>query len=131
MAGIVVDTNIVSYLFKGDSRALAYEEHLAGKERLVSFMTLAELDRWALARHWGSARRLKLERFLNRFLPIYPDRVLCQWWAQATHRVHRAGRTIEAADAWIAATALALDVPLVTHDPVDFTAVPGLTVLTA
>ena len=61
MAVVVVDTDVVSYLFKSDSRALAYEEHLAGNERLVSFMTLAELDRWSLARHWGSPRKLKLE----------------------------------------------------------------------
>jgi predicted nucleic acid-binding protein len=34
------------------------------------------------------------------------------------------------ADAWIAATALAFAVPLVTHNPDDFKNVPGLTVIT-
>ena len=131
MAGVVVDTNIVSYLFKGDSRAFTYEAHLAGHERLVSFMTLAELDRWALARHWGSPRKLKLARFLQRFLPVYANRTLCQWWAEVSHRAARAGEPIDAADAWIAATALALDIPLLTHNPEDFAAVDGLTILTA
>lgn len=128
MAVVVVDTDVVSYVFKRDSRALAYKVLLAGKERLISFMTLAELDRWALARHWGSPRKLKLERFLHRFLPVFPDRDLCQWWAEVTHRANRGGRSIEAADAWIAATALALDAPLVTNNLVDFAAVEGLTV---
>jgi tRNA(fMet)-specific endonuclease VapC len=41
----------------------------------------------------------------------------------------RAGRPIGPADAWIAATALRYGVPLVTHNPSDYTGVPGLSVL--
>jgi len=37
---------------------------------------------------------------------------------------------IQVADAWIAATALALDVPLVTHNAVDFEGIEGLEILT-
>jgi predicted nucleic acid-binding protein len=37
-----------------------------------------------------------------------------------------AGRRIETADAWIAATALLYDAPLVTHNGSDFLGVPGL-----
>jgi predicted nucleic acid-binding protein len=43
----------------------------------------------------------------------------------------RQGRPIQTADAWIAATALHLGVPLVTHNPADYAGVSGLTVLTA
>ncbi len=43
MAAIVVDTDIVSYQFKGDSRASLYRPHLAGKQWCLSFMTQAEL----------------------------------------------------------------------------------------
>jgi tRNA(fMet)-specific endonuclease VapC len=46
----VVDTDVVSYLFKGDSRAEAYRLHLSGRLLVVSFMTVAELQRWALER---------------------------------------------------------------------------------
>jgi predicted nucleic acid-binding protein len=41
----------------------------------------------------------------------------------------RQGRPIQTADAWIAATALHLNVPLVTHNPHDYRGVIGLTVL--
>ena len=40
-----------------------------------------------------------------------------------------AGRRIEVADAWIAATALPYEVPLVTSNPVDYADVPGLRLL--
>jgi len=40
-----------------------------------------------------------------------------------------AGRRIECADAWIAATALLYAVPLVTHNRSDYLGVPGLTLI--
>lgn len=55
---MVVDTDVVSYLFKRDSRAEAYRPHLTGRLLVVSFMTVAELDRWALERDWGETAAL-------------------------------------------------------------------------
>ncbi len=49
---LVLDTDVVSYLFKGDTRADALRTHLVGRLLVVSFMTVAELDRWALAEDW-------------------------------------------------------------------------------
>jgi tRNA(fMet)-specific endonuclease VapC len=127
---VVIDTNVVSYLFKGDTRARRYHRHLAGRHWTMAFMTLAELDRWALRKRWGQARKTRMEDYLRRYI-IYPlDRDLCLRWAQVTHGADRAGRPIECADAWIAATALALGVPLVTHNVGDYAGVDGLTVLT-
>jgi hypothetical protein len=47
-------------LFKGDTRALAYRPHISGRLLGISFMTLAELDRWPLERNWGQGRKLAL-----------------------------------------------------------------------
>ncbi len=44
----VVDTDVVSFLFKRDSRAELYRRHLTGALLTISFMTLAELERWTL-----------------------------------------------------------------------------------
>jgi predicted nucleic acid-binding protein len=46
---VVVDTDVMSYVFKHDTRAAFYEPHLAGKELIISFVTFAELQRWAIA----------------------------------------------------------------------------------
>jgi tRNA(fMet)-specific endonuclease VapC len=129
MAAVVVDTDVVSYQFKRDSRAVLYDRHLAGRWCFLSFMTLAEMDRWALERLWGSARRIKLDRHLRKFAVLYADRLLCSWWAEATGRARRNGRPINPADAWVAATALAMDVPLVTNNPADYAGVNGLAVI--
>jgi predicted nucleic acid-binding protein len=40
-----------------------------------------------------------------------------------------AGRRIECADAWIAATALLYNAPLVTHNRADYLGVPGLSMI--
>jgi len=129
MPAVVVDTDIVSFQFKQDTRAALYRPHLAGKQCFLSFQTLAELDGWALQRHWGTGRRTNLERHLGKFAVLYADRLLCGWWAEATNRARRNGKPINGADAWIAATALAMNVPLVTNNAEDFAGVDGLKVI--
>jgi hypothetical protein len=52
MASVVVDTDVVSFLFKHDTHAEPYRPHLTEKLLVLSFMTIAELDRWVLERNW-------------------------------------------------------------------------------
>lgn len=126
---VVVDTDVVSYVFRGDTRAELFRSVLAGRVLVVSFMTVAELERWALGRNWGPSRMASLERFLERFTLLPFDWPLCRRWAEAVDCARRRGRPIQTADAWVAATALHLDIPLVTHNPTDYAGVTGLTVL--
>ena len=37
---VIVDTDVVSFLFKGDTRAQLYRPHLQGKTLALSFMTV-------------------------------------------------------------------------------------------
>jgi tRNA(fMet)-specific endonuclease VapC len=127
--GLVVDTDVVSYAFRGDTRADAFLPILSNQRLVVSFMTVAELDRWALARDWGPSRIAALNHFLGRFVLVPFDRTLCRRWAEVIDGARRQGRPIQTADAWIAATALYLGVPLATHNPTDYDGVLGLTVL--
>src|SRR5260370_23003944 len=119
MAAVVVDTDVVSFDFKRDSRAHLYHPHLVGKVLVISFMALAELDLWALEREWGQKRKARMEQHLRRYV-IHPfNRGLCLKWAQATNSARRNSRPIQAGDAWTAATALVLAIPHVTHHPSD------------
>jgi predicted nucleic acid-binding protein len=73
---------------------------------LISFMTVAELERWALQCRWSAQRLQWLRLYLHRFtvVPSSPD--LCRKWAEVMTAAQAAGRRIECADAWIAATAV-------------------------
>jgi tRNA(fMet)-specific endonuclease VapC len=128
-AALVIDTDVVSFLFRGDTRADWYRSQLAGKVLTLSFMTVAELDQWALEHQWGAPRQQRLAEHLADYL-IHPyDRDLCRWWATVRVACRRIGKPIEGADAWIAATALLYGIPLITHNSDHFSRVPGLTVI--
>lgn len=129
IAGIMVDTDVVSFIFKGDTRADSYTPHLIGKLTMVSFMTIAELDRWEIQYNWGERKRRKLEMFLQDYVISWADRALCHKWGEAVYSARRNGRPIRTADAWIAATALLHNVPLVTHNRSNYLGVEGLTLI--
>ena len=128
MSAVLLDTNIVSFLMRGDSRAEAYRSHLEGKTLAVSFMTVAELYEGAYRKQWGAARMAGLDAQLKNYLVVpYSPRV-CLCWGQI--RAERKHQPISVDDAWIAAVALAYDCPLVTHNPADFANINGLKIIT-
>ena len=131
MPAVLLDTDVTSFLFKKDTRGRWYKQHLHGQERIISFMTLAELDHWAITRKWGQKRRNELESFLAGYHVHYADRLVCTLWAEVTGRAERRGQPIQVADAWIAATALVFGVRLLTNNSDDFAGVDGLSVISA
>ncbi len=116
MTAVVVDTDVVSMIFKGHSLADKYLDIIEGHSVVLSFMTLAELTLWADRRSWEAERRKRLSQFLTNFKICHSDESLCETWASIRHKAFAGGQPIEVADAWIAATAVYLDVPLVTHN---------------
>lgn len=126
---VVVDTDVISFIYKGDTRGALYEPHLNGQFMFVSFMTLAELHRWSYKLNWGAKRKIQLSAFLRRYSVQHSTPELCRLWAQITDEGRRKGKAIAVADAWIAATALYFDIPLVTHNGADFQSIGGLRVI--
>ncbi len=126
MKSIVLDTDVVSFLFKGDTRGQIYLPQLQDRQWLISFMTEAELEQWALLANWSAKRAEWLRLFVNRSVIVPSSHDLVLKWAEAMVAARRSGRRIETADAWIAATALLYDAPLLTHNQTDYLGVPGL-----
>jgi predicted nucleic acid-binding protein len=128
---VVVDTDVVSFLFKTHSLAPAYQTILAGRPLAVSLITMAEIEYGMEAKNWGASRRDLMRRFLARFTVLSPDTDTARVWARIKSGCDKKGRPIAFADAWIAAAAERLNVPLVTHNASDYRAVENLTTLTA
>ena len=120
MSQIVVDTDVASYIFNWHSLAQQYADALRGSELILSFMTIAELRMGAISAGWGGRRRVLLEQFMQRFELVYADNDLCTVWARIRADARAAGKALSPQDAWVAATALALDAPLATNNRRDF-----------
>ena len=130
MSVLLLDTDVFSYLVKGDSRVLQYAPLLTGQSVAISFMTVAELYQWAALRNWGENRISEMESVIKGYVVPPVDAEVCRRWGTIRALRKAAGRPISPQDAWIAATALCFDLPLVTHNSGDYTEIDGLDVRT-
>ena len=126
MSVLLLDTNIVSYLFKQDTRIRLYEPHLLGAELAISLMSVAELFQWAGLHDWGPARLQRLEAAIQQYTLLPIDLEMCRWWASVRTQRSALGLPISPQDAWIAASALRYNLALVTHNPQDFQHIANL-----
>jgi predicted nucleic acid-binding protein len=128
---VVVDTNVFGADLVRSTRPLVelYEPLLAGRRYVVSFQTIAELEFGFRRAAWGEERLRRALSHVARAEVVWPGPELLE--AAVTLRVacDRAGHALAQrrhdADRWIAATAIHLGIPLVSHDGV-FRDAPGL-----
>ena len=126
---VAVDTDVVSFEFKQDSRSTLYDAHLTDRLLVISFTTVAELYQWAQIYKWEKSKRERLEKYLKGFVIFHSDHNLCLKWAEVKSNARKQGRPIETADAWIVATALLHNIPLVTHNNKHYKYIEGLTII--
>jgi tRNA(fMet)-specific endonuclease VapC len=119
MSVVLLDTTIASLLHpkkKHHTLRAQYESHLRGQILALSFQTVAGLFGWAEQNAWGGKQRAGLEVFIQQFLVIPYDFDMAKTWAKVATHCKLAGRRLESGDAWIAATAVRYQIPLLTHD---------------
>jgi len=116
---LVVDTDVVSYVFRNHSAAALYIPIIENHKLWISFMTRAEIRLGARKANWGPRTLVLLDQYLSNYETRFPDEQMCDIWADVC--------PIDSQDAWIAATAIELDVPLVTNNVRHFRDLPGLT----
>lgn len=116
----------MSYWLRRDTRGAMYQVAYSGMQGFLSFQTVAELYRWAFEKGWSERRIAEMREVLRGYEAVPFEWRLVELWARIVADRNRAGRPVSTADAWIAATALDLDVPLMTHNRRDFDGVVGL-----
>ena len=125
----VIDTDIFSFFLKKDTRAELYRQHTDGHLLFLSFMTIAELERWAMLHNWGQNRINLLEKTFRRYVIQHSNRDVCKIWAEIMTDSRLNGLNISISDAWIASITVNLQIPLITHNEKDFQKIKGLTVI--
>jgi predicted nucleic acid-binding protein len=106
---------------------------LDGRPAIISYVTVAELRFGATLAGWGIRRLQRLDENLARIVTVWPGPNLSNVYvalrAWCVRTGHGLGHKEHEADRRIAATALWLGVPLVSHDGI-FSAVDRLDLLT-
>lgn len=134
--GVVLDTMVISWLLDDRPNLLAdrYRELIGLNPVLLAFHTVMELRYGALRAGWGELRRRRLERRIAELTVVQPDdemiTVCADLRMQCQEVGHALGDKVHDGDRWIAATAIRLAVPLVSHDGL-FDEAPGLDLITA
>lgn len=127
---VLVDTDVVSNALKGTTIGFEYTRMLREYQAAIAFVTVGELLHGALRRQLGARRQLHLDLLLAEYPIIRFRSGMEQIYSQVMFKRERMGKRLEKSDAWIAATALYYDIPLMTHDR-DFVGTPGLKIITA
>lgn len=127
---LLIDTDLLVDLERRDATS-EVEQLLGDEECAISVITVSELLHGVLRAR--GARRVRRGAFVEHVLAGLPAipitepiaRVHAEIWAQLTDR----GEPIGAHDLWIAATALAHGLGVVTRNSTHFDRVPGLRVV--
>jgi hypothetical protein len=122
----LADTSI--FISAESGRPLA--EHLLPDRLAVSVITIGELRAGVLAATEVEVRNRRLTTLTQALAldPVPIDAAVAEAWAVLRVRLRDLGLRMPVNDAWIAATAMSLGVPVVTQDE-DYVTLPGLDVI--
>ncbi|MCY4175569.1 MAG: PIN domain-containing protein [Acidimicrobiaceae bacterium] len=115
--GLLIDTDVLSFVAWGKPRARAFEPLLLGRLPFVSFVTVGEMYFGAVKANWGERRVAKMETMLGRYTVIPGDSNIAMRYGEVRKAFDR---QVESNDKWIAATALAHDLEVVTNNLAHF-----------
>ena len=122
----LADTSV--FIARETGRPLRVDE--LPNQLAVSVVTIGELRTGVLAANDVDTRDRRLATLTTALTldPVPVDEAVAQSWASLRIRLRDLGLRMPVNDSWIAATALALGIPVVTQDD-DYVEVPGLAVV--
>ena len=124
---ILLDTDVTSYIIKDLPVATHFRPIIFGNRIALSFMTLAEIHEGICRSNWGEFKKRKIIDGLRQFVVLPFTSNVCEIWGLV--RAERRQQPISVSDAWIAATAMAYKLPLLTNNEKHFQGITGLNLL--
>ena len=128
MQTLLLDTNIVIYAINKVHYFEQYRRHLDGFVTAISIISVAELYEGAFRAGLGSRTHRNIVTGLDQYTILPLDETICRWFGKIRFESRNKPKSVP--DALIAATALAYDLPLVTHNAKDFEGIEGLNLIT-
>lgn len=96
---------------------LKFLPYLRGRLGAISFITIGELLFGAYRRSWGAARISAMEQHIKENYVVVPYSIdVARIWGRLVASCQDGGFTPGPNDAWIAASAVAFECPVVTND---------------
>jgi tRNA(fMet)-specific endonuclease VapC len=113
----IVDTMLVSYIFRGDPLALPYRPELESDQPLyLSAQTIGELYFGAEYKGWGKPKQQKIDSLVSEYVVLPIDHETAMHYAAVRAVSKKAGRFLTSQDAWIVATAKQYGLTLISND---------------
>ncbi len=123
----MLDTNICIYAM---NRRRGFQARLPLEDCGVSIVVLGELEFGAHRSSRSAQSFASIRDFAASVQVVDLDAEVARQYGRLRAHLRAVGRPIGPNDLWIAAHALARDVPLITHNVSEFRRVPGLSVET-
>ena len=119
MSLVVLDTDVASALLRRRTPE-ALSQRLTGQVPAITFVTLGELTKWTLVRHWGPRSLATMQTFLAGLVVLPYDQRVATRWGELQAFAQLRGRPRPTNDTWIAACCLVRELPLATFNIQDF-----------
>lgn len=119
MSLVVLDTDVASALLRRRTPE-ALSQRLTGQVPAITFVTLGELTKWTLVRHWGPRSLATMQTFLAGLVVLPYDQRVATRWGELQAFAQLRGRPRPTNDTWIAACCLVRGLPLATFNIKDF-----------
>lgn len=126
MNGKLIDTNVIIRFFKGEAELFSLFDDM--EQLYVSSVSVGELMYGAELSKKSDFNRQNYFCFCEQMKVLQPDLEVAKMYGKIKSNLKAKGRPIPENDIWIAATALAADLELVTADS-DFENISGLCVV--
>jgi len=124
----LLDTNILSAHLRRPSGLIHHFVQYSGR-LFTSSVSLAELHVWVFGRPDPSPARAAVDTMLAHEVEVIPfDTDCAEEFGRLRAALRHRGTSVDNMDLLIAATALAYDLTLVTHNTAHFANIPGLRV---
>jgi tRNA(fMet)-specific endonuclease VapC len=127
----IIDADWIIEITRGNQRVSGIVQDLANERVSVSWLTLGEVFEVAHNSSYPQARLDMFYQYVNQFDVVGVDGPIIERFAEIRSFLRRQGQLISDLDIVLAATALQLDLTVLTYNSRDFERIPDLRIYRA